>query len=335
MAKNSQNDENKKTENSNESIENKTLENSNKPVENTNIDEVNKLQDNNNENTSESINNNNEENCKCCNDGCKCGDCGKCSDGGSCSIGGKKCCAKKLILVLSLAACVLSVMALNKANNICALKEIDNIEERIKTEVKDVITKNPQLILDAISKGLVDKRDNIMKQSAVNVEANKTDVIKSAIRVGDPNAKVSTICFFDPTGVPCKEAQKIIAGMIKNNKSICCYLLPVSILGENSEKVTVVYYQLQELDKQKLSTKLLDFLQEITKEGATVDKVLDIIKVNKHELNKYLEIAKTKMASNRELLEKLKISSLPAVFISKYKEKYEIIHDYNLLSKLV
>ena len=79
----------------------------------------------------------------------------------------------------------------------------------------------------------------------------------------------------------------------------------------------------------------MDFLQEITKEGATIDKVLDIIKVNKHELNKYSEIAKTRMASNRELLEKLKISSLPAVFISKYKEKYEIIHDYNLLSKLV
>lgn len=326
MNKNPQNDEEKKVENSGTPEESK-MQDDNKTLNDESLN--NKTTEDNSKNESKL------EDCKCCNDNCKCGDCGKCSDGGSCSIGGKKCCAKKLILILALASCVLSVMALNKANKFCSVKENDNIEERIKTEVKEVITKNPQLILDAISQGLVDKRDNLLKQAATNVETNKADVIKSAIRIGDVNSKATTICFFDPTGAPCKEAQKIIANMIKTNKSICFYLIPVSILGENSEKVTKVYYQLQELDKQKSSNKLGEFLQEISKEGATVDKVLDIIKVNKHELNKYSEIAKAKMAGNRELLEKLKISSLPAIFVSKYKEKYEIIHDYNLLSKLV
>ena len=331
MNKNSQNDEEKKIENSGVKEENKMLEhnviNDNKALNSESLD--NKTSEDNNKNEEKL------DECKCCNDNCKCGDCGKCSDGGSCNIGGKKCCAKKLILILALTSCVLSVMALNKANKFCSVKENDNIEERIKTEVKEVITKNPQLILDAISQGLVDKRDNLLKQSATNVEANKADIIKSAIRIGDVNSKATAICFFDPTGVPCKEAQKIIANMIKTNKSVCFYIVPVSVLGNNSEKVTKVYYQLQELDKQKSSNKLVEFLQEISKEGATVDKVLDIIKVNKNELNKYSEVAKTKMASNRELLEKLKVSSLPAIFISKYKEKYEVIHDYNLLSKLV
>jgi len=116
---------------------------------------------------------------------------------------------------------------------------------------------------------------------------------------------------------------------------VCFYLVPVPILGDQSEQVAKVYYQLQELDKAKSSNKLVGFLQEITKEGATLDKVLDIIKVNKHELNKYSDIAKIKIRNNTELLEKLKISSLPAVFVSKYKEKYDVIHDYNLLPKLV
>lgn len=332
MNKNTQNDEEKKVENSGTQEENKmpekTIVNDSKTLNNQSLDNKNSEDNNKNE---EKL-----DECKCCNDDCKCGDCNKCSDGGCCSINSnKKCCAKKLILILALASCVLSVMALNKANKFCSVKENDNIEERIKTEVKEVITKNPQLILDAISQGLVDKRDNLLKQSATNVESNKADIIKSAIRMGDVNSKATAIFFFDPTGTPCKEAQKIIANMIKTNKSVCFYLIPVSILGENSEKVTKVYYQLQELDKQKSSNKLGEFLQEISKEGATVDKVLDIIKVNKHELNKYSEVSKTKMASNRELLEKLKISSLPAVFISKYKEKYEVIHDYTLLSKLV
>ena len=231
MNKNSQNDEEKKNENSGSLEENKAPENNfinNDKTFNSELSDNKPLEDNN---KSE----NKPDDCKCCNDNCKCGDCGKCSDGGCCNINAnKKCCAKKLILILALTSCVLSVMALNKANKFCSVQENNNIEERIKTEVKEVITKNPQLILDAISQGLVDKRDNLLKQSATNVETNKADIVKSAIRVGDVNSKATAICFFDPTGTPCKETQKIIANMIKTNKSICFYLVPVSILGENS-----------------------------------------------------------------------------------------------------
>lgn len=336
MTKNSNNEEDKKLEassdESSKTNENNVLENVSKNIEK----QSKTVEMNNNTDT------NTNENCNCCNDDCKCGDCNKCSDNGNCDTCGscelnspKKCCAKKLIVLLSLAACVLSIFSLNKVNKLCAIKPNDNIEERIKEEVKDVITKNPQLILDAISKGLVDKRDNMLKQSAINVENDKANIIKSAIKIGDPSAKLVTILFFDPADTQCNETQKTIASMLKANKSICIYLLPVALLGEKSENLIKVYYQLQELDKSKSSNKLGEFLQEITKEGSTVDKVLDIIKVNKHDLNKYLKTAETKMKSNKDLLEKLKVSSLPAIFISKYKEKYEMIHDHNLLPKLV
>ncbi len=342
MAKNQNNEEDKKLESS--SVSNNE---SNKQLENK--------QDNNKEevanNINESVKNNQKagDDCNCCNDNCKCGDCNKCSDNNSCSScsieGNKKCCAKKLIVMLSLAACIISIFALNKVNKICALKPTYDIEDKIKTEVKEVIMKNPQLVLDAISNGLVNKRDNLMEQSAINVENSKNDIIKSSIQIGDTNAKFVSICFFDPAGEPCREAQKVIADILKTNKKMRFYLLPVAILGENSEKLAMVYYQLQALDKDKskksdkTSNKLGEFLQEIVKEGATVDRVLDIIKVNKHELKKYEDIAKTNVAKNTELLEKLKISSLPAIFVSNQNnsnnKKYEIIHKYSLLSKLV
>lgn len=310
MAKNLNNEEEKKLDNTNES--NKESSKSNEMIK---LENNNDERKENNTISNEEVNNNTnkEENCNCCGDGCKCGDCNKCSDNSSCNScsscnvnGNKKCCAKKLIVILSLTACILSIMSLNKVNKFCVTKPEENIEALIKTEVKDVISKNPQLVLDAISNGLVNKRDNMMKQSAVNVESNKSDIIKSSIRIGDANAKLSVICFFDPTGAPCKEAQKIISGIVKANKNVCFYLVPVPILGDQSEQVAKVYYQLQELDKAKSSNKLVGFLQEITKEGATLDKVLDIIKVNKHELNKYSDIAKIKIRNNTELLEKLK-----------------------------
>ncbi|MBQ9441240.1 MAG: hypothetical protein IJU54_02460 [Alphaproteobacteria bacterium] len=359
MAKDLNNDGDKLLENNNE---NKVLENSNDEGKNTTIEnkgtdtsktEENTIaKENNLVNNEIDTNQKKEETCKCCNDGCNCGDCNKCCDSNKCcnsnicDVQNKSCCSKKCSIILALAACIVSVLALNKVNKVCTVvNNNNNIAEKIQIEVKDAITKNPQLILDAISNGLVNKRDKIMEQSAVNVENNKNEIIKSAIRIGDATAKFVTICFFDPAGTPCMEAQRTIVDIVKqNNKKMCFYLLPVSVLGDKSEKLAKVYYQLQafDMDKSKKSgkqsNKLGDFIQEIVKDGATVDKVLDIIKVNKHELNKYEDIAKSNLNKNKELLEKLKISSLPAIFISNQNntdKKYEIINKHSLLSKLV
>ena len=359
MAKNTQNDSNdsKSIGNSNDLNENKVLESNMESSTNKQNDDTTKLNEdkvseNNNQNNAS--NNRKEENCSCCNDECKCGDCkkcsdySKCSDCSQCSIGAKKpCCAKQCIMILSLTACILSAFALNKVNKMCNTKVNDNIEERIKEEVKDVIEKNPQLILDAISNGLVSKRENILEQSAVNVDNNKSDVIRSAIKVGEHNTKFSTVLFFDPAGTPCKEALKQIVDILNDSKAgkkMCFYLIPVSILGDASEELAKVYYKLQAFDNDKSkkskdkSNKFGEFLQEIVKDGATVDKVLDKMKINKHELKKYEEIAKSNLSRSNELLEKLKISSLPAIFVSNNNsssKKYEIIHKSNFLSNLI
>ena len=361
MAKNPQNDSNdsKLIGNSSDSKENNGSENSiesSTKKENNDITKLNenKVSSNDSVDNTNTQNQQKEENCKCCNDDCKCGDCNKCSDDNKvydcnqCSLGASKgCCAKKCIMLLAMAACILSVFALNKVNKVCNMKVNDNIEDRIKIEVKEVIIKNPQLILDAISNGLVSKRDNILEQSAINVENNKYEVIKSAIKVGEQNTKFTTICFFDPAGAPCKDALKQIVDIMNDNKAgkkMCFYLLPVSILGDKSEKLAKVYYQLQAFDNDKSkklkdkTNKLGEFLQEIVKEGATVDKVLDKIKINKHELKKYEEIAKSNLLKNNELLEKLKISSLPAIFVSNNNsnnKKYEIINKSSLLCNLI
>ncbi|MBR1944201.1 MAG: hypothetical protein IJ848_01870 [Alphaproteobacteria bacterium] len=350
MAKNPQNDfnENKSLENSENLDEKKIIENSNElnneEITTDNIESNdNKIVEDNNTNNTEK-NYQQEENCKCCNSGCKCGDCKNCAD---CSVN-KNCCSKKCSIVLAIMACILSVFSVNKVNKICKAKVNNNIEDRIKTEVKEVIIKNPQLILDAISNGLVNKRDNMLEQSAINVENNKSEVIKSAIRVGELNTKFTTICFFDPAGSPCKEALKSIVDILndsKSSKKMCFYLLPVSILGDNSEELAKVYYQLQAFDNDKSkkakdkTNKLGEFIQEIVKEGATIDKALDKIKVNKNDLKKYEEIAKSNLYKNNELLEKLKISSLPAIFVSNNhnpnNKKYEIITKSSLLSNLI
>ncbi len=365
MAKNQQSDssDSKSIGNSNDSKENKVLENSvesSTKKENNDTTKLNenqvssKVSSNDNVDNTDTKNQQKEENCKCCNEDCKCGDCDKCSDDtkvydcSQCNLNANKsCCAKKCIMLLAMAACILSVFALNKVNKVCNMKVNDNIEERIKTEVKEVIIKNPQLVLDAISNGLVSKRDNILEQSATNVENNKYEVIKSAFKVGEQNTKFTTICFFDPAGAPCKDALKQIVDIMndsKSSKKMCFYLLPISILGDKSEKLAKVYYQLQAFDNDKSkkskdkTNKLGEFLQEIVKEGATIDKVLDKIKINKHELKKYEEIAKSNLLKNNELLEKLKISSLPAIFVSNNnsdKRKYEIINKSSLLYNLI
>ena len=348
MAKNPNSKEEKNEGTALENVNNTSEENKDEIVENKVINTNENVTSSNEVNNTVNDNNVKEDQCKCCNDGCKCGDCNKCCTESSCNCVANKpqCCAKKCVLILALAACIMSVIALNKVNKICTIANSNNnIEDKIKTEVKEVITKNPQLVLDAISNGLVNKRDNIMEQSALSIENNKADIIKLAIRVGDANAKFVTICFFDPAGTPCKEAQKVIAEIVKqNNKKMCFYLLPVSILGDKSEKLAKVYYQLQAMDKDnakksdKNTNKFGDFLQEIAKDGATIDKVLDLIKVNKHELKKYEDIAKSNLNKNTELLEKLKVASLPAIFVSNQNnanKKYEVIHKYSLLSKLV
>ena len=184
-------------------------------------------------------------------------------------------------------------------------------------------------------KETVHKKLDKFEQSAVNVEKNKSDIIKSSLKMGQQNANVEIIMFFDPTGAPCKEAQKIVVDMINNNKNICVYLLPVSILGEQSESVTKIYYQLQELDKNKQSSKLQEFLNEITKGINTGDKVLDIIKVNKYDLIRYSNAANVRMDSNKNFLKTLKIVSLPAVFVSKHGENYKIVRNYNSLPELI
>jgi protein-disulfide isomerase len=189
--------------------------------------------------------------------------------------------------------------------------------EKVKEIVVDVVKQDPQLLMDAMGEGISKKREEAVKQLAVEVGAHKTEIDKQCMKFGKLDSKKTIICFFDPLCKHCVEFQKNMVKLIEANKDVCFKLLPVDVLGDDSRTLARVYISAyQESPKQALK-----FIKEIISKDNEMDKngIEAALKNAGCDVKKIEDLAleaDKRLAENGKLAEELKLPVVPMIFAS-------------------
>lgn len=286
------------------------------------------------------------EKCKCGSD-CNCRDnnedkcenqntC-KCTENCTCKSNVNKCCKGKgyLPVFLSIVACAFSITALLKTcNKPCeTIKSVQSAtanEGKIRSAVIDVIKNDPQMLIDAMSAGIAKQRSDGAKQQALEVNKYKDEIIKASYVVGNKNSETAVICFFDPLCSGCIEFQKEMVHAVVNKKDVCFYLIPVAVLGVNSEELVKFYHEVME----KYPNKLTDFISELVKNPDDVESVLKKLSIIRSELSKVEDISIKKQTFNLSLFDKIHATAVPAMFIKTKSGNFTAIDEDELSERL-
>ncbi len=220
-----------------------------------------------------------------------------------------------IISVIALVIASLAYMSSKKAED--AAKNAVS-EEKIKTTVIEIVKQDPQLLMNAMGEGIAKKREDTVKQLAVDVYKQKDDIIKQSLKFGKADSKSVVICFFDPMCKHCIAFQKSMASLIKSKKDVAFKMLPVGMLGDDSYTLARVYFSVYE----KSQEKALKFIEKLTEDGGAMDKdaiekALKVAGLSYKEIESTLNDSEKKLIANGKLAETLKLPFVPAIFLIK------------------
>ncbi|MDR0552498.1 MAG: thioredoxin domain-containing protein [Holosporales bacterium] len=219
-------------------------------------------------------------------------------------------------------ALVLSVIAVGVSGYSCLKKckcgdSASDLDSKIEAMVGDIISKKPDIIMEAMSKGVAQKREESIKQLGADVAASKDEISKLAMNFGPSSAKASVFAFIDPTCKHCIEFEKEFLKILDSKKDIGFKVVPVAVLGEDSVMIGKVYYALYS----KSPEKALKFIKFVANSKNTLDKTaiekgLKSIGADyDKDVEPNLSAADERLAKNGELAQKIGVPVVPAVFI--------------------
>jgi protein-disulfide isomerase len=187
--------------------------------------------------------------------------------------------------------------------------------------VKEYLVKNPEVIVEAVAEYQKGMQAKSTEESKKAVAANKQAIYDNPFipSVGDKNAKVAVVEFFDYNCSACKFAFKAIdAAMKGEHKDVRFIFMEYPIFGEQSVRIAKIGLSIYALAPEKY----YDFHSHMMehKGSVTVEEALtyaEKIGVKRADIEK--EMAKPKYEeihkANAELGEKLKVSGTPFMII--------------------
>ena len=197
-------------------------------------------------------------------------------------------------------------------------------KEEIELVVKEVIKKNPELIIDSIrelntrkAKEEYDRVASLVKAKTKELEEDMDDP-----RAGNANAKIKLVEFFDYNCGYCKRMVEIKKKILDENTDVQIVFKELPILGEASHLVTKAALAVNLMDKSKyfqFHNELLNLNGPKTNEAieALVTKVgLDVVKFREALKDPKIEQI---IAKNMRLAEEIGVNGTPAyVFAGEF-----------------
>lgn len=190
----------------------------------------------------------------------------------------------------------------------------------VKAAVQEVLEENPQLIVDAFQKGRARQQQEETEKARENIAANieKLEKDEKSPFVGNPNADVAVVEFFDYSCGYCKRVIGDVVKLTEEDKNIKFVFKDLPILGPGSEiaaraalavhflnpdKYFAVHRGLMEFQGQKTEETVLDIVK---KAGVSADKVKEEMKSAR--VSELLQ-------SNQELARTIGVNGTPAFVI--------------------
>jgi protein-disulfide isomerase len=198
-------------------------------------------------------------------------------------------------------------------------KAID--KDAIKEQVIAVINEHPEVIIDTINRHYAAQQEKLLKSQAASLVSykDKLESDDSDPKVGNPEAPVKIVVFFDYLCGYCKRMQPIEEKLLQENSNIQIIFKELPILGANSMIAAKTALAVHMLDAAKYHPLHELFMQEKTQ--LTEDRLRELVgslgldyklvaeKRNDPEITKILD-------SNRKIATEILVQGTPSYVIN-------------------
>jgi len=193
-------------------------------------------------------------------------------------------------------------------------------KEEAEEIVKQTIQDNPELIMKSVQSFQIKKQAEAASQAAKNIVAMQGDLQNNpnSPSVGNPNADVTIVEFFDYHCGYCKRLIPAITQLLDEDKNIRFVFKELPILGEDSVTATKVSLAVNLVDKSKyfaFHNAVMKMTGSFTLEALIAKaKELGVDEVALRAAINSPEVAK-EISNNKELASSLNITGTPAMVI--------------------
>lgn len=198
-------------------------------------------------------------------------------------------------------------------------------QKQIEKIVHDYLVKNPEVIIEAIQ-SLQQKQIEQAKKTIKETEANLPKFSEQLFHqtndpiVGDPNAKITIVDFFDYQCPHCSKMEPVLEAIVKKNPQVRIVFKEFPIRGPVSELASKVALASQKQNKYYEFHKAL--MQQSTTDPLTEEAVyktaksvgLDIAKLKADIKDNAINL---KIKENIKLAQQLKLMGTPSFMIAK------------------
>jgi protein-disulfide isomerase len=221
----------------------------------------------------------------------------------------------------ALAAILLSILVLPMHPRPATAQEVSEVErKRIEAIVRDYLTKNPDVVVDAL-RAYEEKRQAAAQQEATEaIIANRAALERDprAPAAGNPKGDVTIVEFFDYRCGYCKKVTPVVREMLKKDANVRFVFKEFPILGPESRKAAEAAQAAWTIQPDKY----LSFHVALMENRGNLDeaRVLEIAKsvgIDPAKLKTAMAdpSVKAKLSDNLELAQKLQINGTPAFVV--------------------
>jgi protein-disulfide isomerase len=221
----------------------------------------------------------------------------------------------------ALAAILLSILTVPMHLDAAAAQEVSDAErKRIEAIVRDYLTKNPDVVVDAL-RAYEERRQAAAQQEAAAALTMNRAALEGDPRApvaGNPKGDVTIVEFFDYRCGYCKKVTPVVREMLKKDGNVRFVFKEFPILGPDSRKAAEAAQAAWKIEPDKY----LSFHVALMENRGNLDeaRIFEIAKsvgIDPAKLKTAMAdpSVKAKLSDNLELAQKLQINGTPAFVV--------------------
>jgi protein-disulfide isomerase len=192
--------------------------------------------------------------------------------------------------------------------------------EELKALIKELITSNPEIIVEALKIAHNRENEKIQAQLAEKIKQNKEKIENSNLTpsYGAEDSKITMVYFFDYNCGYCKRGSAIINDILAKNKDVKIVYKELPILGKQSQELARAALAVYSIDKNKYRD-FHDALMGVNKaEDNTVEEILTTLSISTADFEEALKNPKIEeeLDSINNLASQIGIGGTPALIIN-------------------
>lgn len=202
-------------------------------------------------------------------------------------------------------------------------------QEKLQENIISLMKDKPEVFLNAMSEAAQIQQEKSRQDMETKATELKDKLLAASIRFGSeqPGA-VRFFAFIDPMCPHCVEYQKIAYTLLKSRSDVAFYMLPIAVLGPNSEAMAKFMVAGAKLGPDKLRAfqeKFVDMIADMTR-----PKLLELAKTSGFDLSalEKAEVSPETTATlnqNAQYAEQMKIGGVPTVYVINPEGKLKLV----------